>query len=607
MNIEFNAQEGALKIHILVKRTHFDERAANDFARRLDGNLCRILKEPQATFTHDGSVTGSPPATPYATTAATTPQPPESPVDSTAIDKLLQIVAATAEMQPAQIDPMTTQLVTLGLDSVIAIRICQEARKQGIQITVRDVIDGKTCFGIAARAPAATHSSTPSLARSNDLSGPISILPGQHFQLAAALLSASESGVYVFAWQMDRQLQQERVSRAWSTLIQEQEILRGRFAAGDQDQIIISFDANPQEPQFHSISDASIGGVRAAIAHLNRAATRPNSAQLHHLQPADHAHGSIIVLRLSHALYDSQSFSTMSKRLIELLLSSRQSSPTYAPSFSTIAQAARALASSDQSQAYWKQAIAKVEATLLGPNQVASVGKVEFTWIRDILEDVSKVRTNLLRARSPVTLQSLIIAAWAKVLAAATRRSSSVVGFLHAGRSSSVAQIDEAPGPCSNVLPVMVQNAATGKLLDLALAVQSDLDQRRDFEQVSLPELCGWLGRKPDSRLFDTVLNILWDSVEPKSPDQAFEQVDLGPPSDYYHDHEKHEELRALLKRSPLVPHAAIALNIDVVYNKGTDSVDLAFKYTTDVVKKHQVEAFASDISKLLLDHLNNL
>ncbi|KDN40599.1 acetyl-CoA synthetase-like protein [Tilletiaria anomala UBC 951] len=420
------------------------------------------------------------------TTALTTPQlsPALDEISPEQLEKIVGIVAATAEVEESDIDPRATRLVSLGLDSVSAIRIVQKAREQGIQLSLRDVIDGKTCFGIAALIQGSKGRVRDS--RGSSQSGEIPALPGQLMHLAAASAPASNGGVYSFAYNLGTLLETSHVRQAWQTLLETHTILSARFSSDVEGKVIVTMDNERED-----LKTCRDEGDLAALLHdLVASSLQRSSPRLVHVLPSKRTGTSVLLLQLPHALYDAQSLQLMLTDLFALVTGGKTVDER--PSFAEFARFATTFCRSKDARAFWETSLSGMRPTLLAPAFQGGSGRTTLFWRKDLLTNVKSARGRLLAEGSHSNLQSCVMAAWAKVLGEATGQESPIIGFMHSGRSAHFPLLDQLAAPCANPLPIMARNAIKDSLGDLASAITFELDMRRDFEQSSLVDIARW-------------------------------------------------------------------------------------------------------------------
>jgi hypothetical protein len=126
------------------------------------------------------------------------------------------------------------------------------------------------------------------------------------------------------------------------------------------------------------------------------------------------------------------------------------------------------------------------------------------------------------------SLNSLYLAAWAKVLSAFSGSDDITFGLWQAGRSALPAASETLAFPCLNILPMRVIVPSDARLEEIAFQVQTDLKRRtHDVEQSSLLDIDIWIcgNRKP---LCDVSINILHLSRANDTPeDGLLRQVEL--------------------------------------------------------------------------------
>ncbi len=601
--MEVRAEGDVLTFNVLADGAYFDKNAADDFARAcvsvLETTLRKPDSRPQITITKDSAATSlrsSPEDTPM-----TSPDlDPQDKVDREQLDQFVKIIAAIAEVSAEEIDARSTELVALGLDSIAAIRASRDAKAAGINASVRDVIDGRTCYGVLKRAGKVARGAAPKPAEKRVDNDAFELLPGQLFQLASTASSPKECGCYTFAWKSAAPLDQENVRAAWSQVIQNTPLVYRTLVSTDG-AIQLSKDQQPTDVVLHDERDADhTAAARGLATALAKESNSPTHVQLHHLVFSEQ-NSSVLLLRISHVLYDAQSLALLVDRLL-LALDGRVLPPSASPS-DFISQA-RALSASSESKRYWKGCLSGAQPTLLGPKSLSSVATQSALTVPGVVPGIRARVKRLRDAKSPVGMPALLLAAWTKSIAEFTGQASPCIGLVHSGRSLDIAGLDQLQSPCMNQLPVHARDAAGQDLTTFAQKLQKQLDDRRDFEQIGLPELQELLGRNPRERLFDNVLNILWDTG---SDDQRLTPISLGGETDFLNKSSPHVDVNKLMADSPYRHHGAIVLNADLAYNKDEDRIDAAFKFEDNILPAGRLHDLASSLTRILEQHFKSL
>ncbi|MCM2575724.1 AMP-binding protein, partial [Achromobacter xylosoxidans] len=162
-------------------------------------------------------------------------------------------------------------------------------------------------------------------------------------------------------------------------------------------------------------------------------------------------------------------------------------------------------------QAYWQGVTGALDApTLLAPalppvprdDTTASPQTLDATLMLD--ESQTRRLTEAAR-RHRVTLNTLVQAAWARVLAQATGQDCVAFGVTTSGRPDSLAGADRILGLFINTVALVVPMASQQSLGEWLQAIQSQNLASREAEHVPLADVQRWAGHNGRS-LFDTLL-----------------------------------------------------------------------------------------------------
>lgn len=127
--------------------------------------------------------------------------------------------------------------------------------------------------------------------------------------------------------------------------------------------------------------------------------------------------------------------------------------------------------------------------------------------------------------KSDLTLQAILLAAWARVHSLRCSVSEATFGMWHSSRFA-----DNLAVPCLNLLPIRVADT-THPILEVAKALMKDLQRRSGtLEQSRLRDVSKWAGSDGEP-LCNVYVNILHTGPEPDSNpvrDRVFESVKVS-------------------------------------------------------------------------------
>ncbi|KAI0449217.1 hypothetical protein F5B21DRAFT_520570 [Xylaria acuta] len=186
----------------------------------------------------------------------------------------------------------------------------------------------------------------------------------------------------------------------------------------------------------------------------------------------------ILVVRMTHALYDGGSFPLISKDLTSAY-DGTQLEPD-GPSFAHFLQY-RQSQNSGEMHKFWREYLDGSEMSkfnMLPPNYTEA--EFEFGPIR---------KAPLPTFPDGITMASLVKAAWSVVLAKATKRKDVVFGHLISGRDIPLTKPDAISGPCITISPFRVSMQEGWSVRDLLNHVQNQYTRSMPYTNVDFRDI----------------------------------------------------------------------------------------------------------------------
>ena len=256
--------------------------------------------------------------------------------------RVMKVLAETAQLPEEEIE-RTQTIFHLGLDSISAIRVSSELRKDGIHLTVAEILRNATVEKISQAAeqkardgavPAVAIDTERVLQRSLDGLDTEGLLlrKGIEIESVERVMPATPGQVYMLSvWQnsegtlfmptftfKSRPLDNERLRTAWKTLVHEESILRTTFVSTGNDkspilQIILrdpvaQFES--QEVSSNDIQDVTTLGV--SQEQKKKVSLKSPPVRLTVINTPT---SSVLLLTIQHALYDGVSLPLLLKKL----------------------------------------------------------------------------------------------------------------------------------------------------------------------------------------------------------------------------------------------------------------------------------------------------
>ncbi|CAO1621991.1 unnamed protein product [Jaminaea pallidilutea] len=621
LNIEVRQTSQSLLLYATADSAFFDQRSLDTLLQQLDLAFARILSAG------DDQVVPLPnEKTNFAERLSSSAQATEA--DDAAhlhLEGLLHdhLVAFLRNGQRAMSQP-ETPLANLGFDSILSIRFASMVRQRSrLPLSASMVVRGSSVRGIARllrenlRTKGANSSSfdcfeadrralKSKLGKGDKTEmDVVPALSGQAFHLASWLNSSKRRGVYLWAWRTRRCINLGRLQAAWDELRLRQPLMRTTFASHDAQiwQIILSRESSGNTTvDAHECESIVLDRARAEL--LRTIARKPvdmrnSPAMLHAIStPAE----SLVILRLSHALYDAWSIEWIGQELEHLYHDRKEAVSSPAPLFSDFS---RSIAMSSRSRwheerLFWRTELDGVKSTLLVAQAQHESAK-DRGWTDSFVlrqRATSTQKWHVLKSAkdSLVPLQHLFMASWACELAQMTRNPRPVFGLYHLGRSADFEGVEEIVGPCMNVLPMAPPEGATSQsLMAMASGLHKACQRRLPFEQSDIGKIHEWSGFG-DRPMFDCYLNIIWGNASTaksrdKYGDDRWQQVKLGNPSEYTSDDvpEFTTTLDEGMPQGLLTATSLQTLDVDIALSAGGGHVDVGVRANANVMNEDQI------------------
>jgi amino acid adenylation domain-containing protein len=522
--VEMEAVGERFVLRAACKHTVLDEDGARKLLQTFDKVLKAIIRapgEPTVKFVNSqASICGLPVIKIKTKTAEQSPrygedesEDPElasSPEAATIRDALCQV----SKTPPGELSDSST-IESIGIDSISAIKVVALLRKQGVKISVGELIRAKTVAHMAKVVQDRETASSPGDGVADDselvtryieqhkladvpvlynvdagnIQTILPALPGQTYMLNVWQATKGLLFYPTFNYRISNNATETQLRCAWEALVNKYDILRTVFC---------------------QTNDAGIPIIQAVLRKVPSAFTSGSEQQSNtSQQPMAHLHVARtstawdIRLSVHHALYDAVSLPLLMEDFEELLAgSSPVSSPVsqanfLAPSLTPRAQTSR--------REFWKDYLSNMKTiSLPQPEDNISRNRVEIfkpAFLQSTGSLEAKVR------KEGLTVQSLLFAAYARVYAQLAHRSQHgnakddvVIGIYLSGRSH-IEHLSTLRSPTLNLLPLLVRSAGTVPLVQSARQIQHDLQMIGTLENsaASLWEIAALTGVRVDT------------------------------------------------------------------------------------------------------------
>ncbi|RSL73498.1 hypothetical protein BHE90_001203 [Fusarium euwallaceae] len=441
-----------------------------------------------------------------------------------------------------------TNLVNVGLDSILAIRLSKLLRKKmGITMSVFDIIKGASARDMAKRT-----ASTPKVVAQkptrqsgqeeeqkelvakhlglakDQVDSVLPTLAGQRAHLEQWLHSGKRFFEAPWVYRVQDSIDAQRVASSWVELCQVHETLRTTFIWTGKALVQVTL-AEKEGRGFTALQNLSKPINDLIEEHVGEENGKPTDfrqppARLSFLEASD---GKAVVLRLHHALYDAWSIKMIEKDLNDLLAVGKV--PETRVSLGDAVGRINDIRQPDAEDAYWKDHLSSAQDTVLASETSPSKHKSPLSQhFKASYPDI--IPRNVIKRNTRTS--AAILLAYAKALGHVTKCSRPMFGLNHASRSLSSADgtqtldLTAASVPTLTVTPCCVDLESENSLD----SVQDHLAQLAMFAQADGVHS---LGPK-----FNSYLNIIYagESAKREQESQVLSRLRLDEPlaSDYF-------------------------------------------------------------------------
>ena len=418
----------------------------------------------------------------------------------------------------------------LGLDSISAIQLASDLRKESIFLKVADILREATIermaafalevgtHGAAAAPPidsaAVLRMSLDRIGNSNYLSGisPEQIdavwpaTAGQLYMLDAWESSNRTPFMPTFAFKCAR-IELSQMRHAWESLVQQEAILRTIFrATGNEEVPFIQVVLRTPPPQFdwsetsQSLDPTFIRFVKAREQNKVADMTLPPVRLCVHSTPTE----TTIFLTIHHALYDGISLPLLLKRLGSLLRQrpgrSRVQTPDHeGPKFVDFLALIQSQ-DTEKQRKFWSCYLHDAKSTLVQNCPNAQTTTRSSVYHPGAIRNAASLEHAC--RKEGVSLHAVFLAAFARVLSARISSGDEVViGIYLSNRNFPIPKLPEMASPTLNIVPLRIRGVATSGLIDLARNIQQDLIAIGNVQNavVDLKMIQRWTGVRLDA------------------------------------------------------------------------------------------------------------
>ncbi|KAJ4406130.1 hypothetical protein N0V91_004802 [Didymella pomorum] len=524
--VEMEVVDNKLVWRCAVKDRALDQKGAQSLLKSLDNVLHSIMKSPESPTiesTSEGtSVCGLPAFTEKRSDSPdkTTPMrlmihPVDTPLSETS-SRIRQVLASIAQVPETDIKP-SMSIFHIGLDSISAIKVSSTLRKQGISLSVGEMLKagniakmGEVFDKRARSANNGTDDADATITRALrglDQNGILQqagvgisqverILPltaGQQYMLSMWLNSKGANFYPEFFYELEGRVSFGTLQTSWQGLVAANSILRARVIATGQTDIpyvqVVLRGANAP------LTDIT-GQDNATTAHTITKVARQQPWA--HLFAVRNDSGWKLTLKIHHALYDGVSLPLLMQQLQAHCNGSAV--PPSISAFNDYIAVAHAASASTQRQAFWTSYLSGLSPQLAEVKSPAGSLKTEI-FRPGLLDTVALEQS---ARRNGVSTHALFLAAYARLHDKDSHGKDVVLGVYLANRGLPVENLESAVAPTVNLLPLRIQTSSekpsATRIIETAKRIQDDLRALNEpaIATSSLAEIANWTGVKVD-------------------------------------------------------------------------------------------------------------
>ena len=522
-----------------------------------------------------------------------------------------------------------TSIFSLGIDSISAIRVASICRSQNIQLSVADILQGRSLGGITRLIVSKNSFSSPRedekitnvstevkdavLSRlrypASRVENVLPCLAGQAYHLASWLKSGRTFYEPTWSFVSHAKLDQNRLASAWHTLQESHSILRTVFVLLQSQQAyqVVLTPETLSNISFSTSEDSELLADEVK-RQIKRSAHKPSAL----FNPAISLHlvqgkaQDAVLFKLHHSLYDAWTMKSLVSELSALYLHEPKAS---VPNFSDFVWHTQNAHTPSTEAAYWKSSLAHTELSMIPQREINASDppyatfEQTFVWGKQVVNNLTQ-KTKICQ-HSGVALSTIVILAFSRVLENYTNTKCPTFGFFQAGRSASFPNTATVGGPCVNLLPFATPDTEERSDLDTALAIQDDLGRRVPFEQSHLRNVLAWKDgldpSGPETKLvplFNANLNLLWHgkkSINKAAAESLWKPLDIGVPTDFASEEPIPGETAVDGLETGYL--AAQNLFVDVGPAEVTDSIDFGVKCDFSLMNEEMVRGFVERVA----------
>ncbi|KAF4459939.1 Enniatin synthase [Fusarium albosuccineum] len=444
--------------------------------------------------------------------ARTAPTQVEIRKPNTMAEELLQhIWASVLNLDPSSIG-LEENFFQLGGNSITAMRVITETRKQGMDLEISDIFRSKNLEDLAGlslkhvdkvemdeeQGPLISEDTTSSILA--ELGGDNqfqAILPPTSMQELYITEGKSAGGQFAnyFFLDLPTSTNPGKLRASCQQLLCNIPLLRASFLsiAGRYWQVV---------PHALDVPWLELN-TKDSVQQFSHDFCREDMKKISHVGPPvlftlvkHEIEGARLIFRLSHAQYDGVSFPSIVQALFSAYFGTSHS---LGPDYSTFLL--HAMRQRPASIAYWKN--------LLQDSSLESIRSYLPLCDRGVEPRPVAVQAEVALPSliGNITTATIASAAWALLMARITGSQDVVYGHAVAGRNSRIPRIDELVGPCLTIVPVRATLSSSQTCEDFLRRLQIQFSSMGDADSLSYRDIINDCTKWPAEAQFDTIIH----------------------------------------------------------------------------------------------------
>lgn len=501
-----------------------------------------------------------------------------------------QIFSDLSGVSLERITPFTT-IFQLGLDSINAVQVANQIRRQGRRVTVGDILEnpsidmlcqfistvqktfassGKGVFNFQSFHQSHLHHVCVSTGISPDMIE--RVRPCTAIQAGIlAQFSHSKGAMYFnhMVFRLSDEVKIEKLRDAWNLVCARHEMLRTGFAhidRGNEEFVMVTYDHNLTALPFE------ISAARHDTSQWRKAMSEDVLAKLHHpvwrVSIYTNESGNSMQFSALHAIFDAQSLNIIFDELADAYRNKVSSANV------TIEETLNQIVTSNSTESsepreFWSDLGKNFQITRFPDTNLR---RVSSTSSRVISHSSSKSLIELDNAcrKLGVTIQALGQVAWARLLSAYVGDQAVTFGTVLSGRGV-LESSDSVVFPCISTVPVpYIVEGKTKDMLAKAMKISASLVKH---QFTPLTKIYRWTGM--DHGLFDTIF-IYQKTTKQANNTALWELIDEDASADY-------------------------AISLELIPSPD-DGLEFRMTYSLDVVPLTQARLMLKQLDALLWD-----